>query len=307
MPHIATKKTLIPAFLAVYFIWGSTYLGIKMVVATLPPLTLAGFRFIFAGFILYAFLRLRGAAKPQPIHWRNALLGGTLLILGGNGLISIAAQWIDSGLIAVLTSINPFYMTLIGWWSGQGKRPGWISLLALGIGVFGISLLVSPEANGEHLIAGCLLSVLAPGLWAAGALVGKACAQPDSSLTFASMQMICGGIVTLAVALISGEAFHANWAAASAQSWWAFAYLLVFGSWIGFSCFIYITKHTSPILSSSYSYVNPIVAVLLGKWFLDEPLNPTRLLGMMLTLSAVGTVLWRNAKRSSAQLSVPAE
>ncbi|MDF3129812.1 EamA family transporter [Kiritimatiellaeota bacterium B1221] len=297
MPHTPTKKTLIPAFLAVYFIWGSTYLGIKMVVATLPPLTFSGLRFIIAGAFLYTFLRLRGATKPQPVHWRNAFIGGTLLILGGNAIISIAAQWIDSGLIAVLTSINPLYMTFIGWWTGQGKRPGWISLVALGIGILGIGLLVSPEAHGEHLIAGCLLSVLAPGLWATGALIGKACKQPDSSLTFAAMQMLCGGLMTLAVALISGEAFHANWSAASAQSWWAFAYLVVIGSWVGFSSFIYITKHTPPILSSSYSYINPIVAVLLGKWFLDEPLNPTRLLGMVLTLTAVGTVLWRNSKR----------
>ncbi|WFB36618.1 EamA family transporter [Kiritimatiellota bacterium B12222] len=293
----ASKKSLFFAFLGVYFIWGSTYLGIKIMVQTLPPLTLAGLRFFLAGIAMYAFLRLRAAPKPEPVHWRNAFIGGTLLILGGNGLVSIAALWMDSGLIAVLTSINPLYMTLLAWWSGQGKRPGWISLLALAIGLLGIALLVSPEAGGDHLLLGCALSLLAPFLWAAGALIGKASAQPASSMIFAAMQMICGGAVTLAIAVISGEAFRADWAATSAQSWWAFAYLLVFGSWIGFSCFIYITKHTAPILSSSHSYVNPVVAVLLGKWFLDEPLNPTRLMGMALTLTAVSTVLWRNAKR----------
>lgn len=295
-PHTVSKKTLVPAFLGVYLIWGSTYLGIKMVVATLPPLTLAGVRFLIAGSVMYLFLRLRGSEKPQRIHWRNAALGGTLLILGGNGLISLASLWIDSGLIAVLTSINPLYMTLLGWWSGQARRPGWISFCALGLGMLGIALLISPEATGEHLLAGCALALFAPFLWAGGALVGRASAQPASSLTFASMQMICGGAVTLAVALVSGEAFRADWSATSAQSWWAFAYLLVFGSWVGFSCFIYITKHTAPIISSSYSYVNPLVAVLLGKWLLDESLDPMRLLGMVLTLTAVATVLWRNAR-----------
>lgn len=293
----ASKKTLIPAFLAVYVLWGSTYLGIKMVVATLPPLTLAGLRFLLAGAVMYAFLRLRGGEKPERDHWKNAWVGGTLLILGGNGLISIAALWIDSGLIAVLTSINPLYMTLLGWWSGQARRPGWISFCALGLGMLGIALLVSPEADGKHLLAGCALALFAPGLWAAGALFGKASRQPASALTFAAMQMICGGAVTLGVALISGEAFRADWSAVTPQSCWAFVYLLVFGSWIGFSCFIYITKHTPPILSSSYSYVNPLVAVMLGKWFLNEPLDPHRLLGMALTLSAVATVLWRNARR----------
>jgi drug/metabolite transporter (DMT)-like permease len=295
--HPPSKATLIPAFLAVYILWGSTYLGIKMVVTTLPPLTLAGCRFLIAGSVMYAVLRLRGAPRPQPLHWRNAWIGGTLLILGGNGLISIASQWIDSGLVAVLTSINPLYMTLLGWWSGQGRRPGWISFLALGMGMLGIALLISPDTSGEHMLAGSALALLAPFLWAAGSLFGKAASQPESSLSFAAMQMVCGGAVTLFVALITGEAFQANWSAASVQSWWAFAYLLVFGSWIGFSCFIFITKHTTPILSSSYSYVNPLVAVLLGKWLLDEPLDPLRLLGMALTLTAVGTVLWRNAKR----------
>jgi drug/metabolite transporter (DMT)-like permease len=299
MPPTPSKKSLIPAFLAVYFIWGSTYLGIKMVVATLPPLTLAGVRFLLAGTAMYAFLRWRGGPKPERVHWKNAWLGGTLLILGGNALISISSLWVDSGLIAIFTSINPLYMVLLGWWSGQGPRPGWISFGALAIGLVGISLLVSPAIDGEHILAGCLLALLAPFLWSAGALIGRALPQPDSSLMLSAMQMICGGAVTFAIALISGEALRADWSAASAQSWWAFVYLLVFGSWIGFSCFIYITKHTPPILSSSYSYVNPLIAVLLGKWLLDEPLDPHRLLGMALTLSAVATVLWRNARRTN--------
>lgn len=298
MSHTPTRKTLIPAFLAVYFLWGSTYLAIKIVVTTLPPLTLAGFRFVLAGGLMYGFLRLRGTPAPKRTHWRNAVICGTLLILGGNGLISLAAQWVDSGLIAVLTSINPLYMTLFGWGIGQQRRPGWISFTALGIGIAGIALLISPDTQGEHLLAGALLSLFAPALWAAGSLWGRAGEQPASSLLYAAMQMICGGLVTLAVAGISGEIRRADWSAASTESWAAFAYLLVFGSWIGFSCFIYITKHTPPIISSSYSYVNPIVAVVLGNWILQEHLDLHRLLGMTLTLTAVATVLWRNAKRS---------
>jgi drug/metabolite transporter (DMT)-like permease len=293
-----SRTRLILAFLAVYVCWGSTYLGIKVVVQTLPPLTLSGLRFFVAGVLMYLFLRLRGTPRPERVHWKSAAIGGLCLILGGNGLVSIASLWIDSGLIAVLVSVTPLYMTLIGWWSGQGRRPGPWTCMGLLLGLAGVALLVGPSFAARNLLLGSGLALLAPLIWTMGALYGRRAVQPSSTLLFAAMQMTCGGAATLAVALLSGETFRADWLAGSAQSWWALAYLMVFGSWIGFSAFITITKHTPPSVSSSYAYVNPVIAVLLGVLLLQEPLSPRSLLGIGLTLGAVALVLVRNTPRS---------
>jgi drug/metabolite transporter (DMT)-like permease len=286
------------AFLGVYVLWGSTYLAIKLVVQSLPPLTLAGIRFTVAGSLMYALLRFRGAPAPNQQHWKGAWAAGTLLVLGGNGLISVAARWIDSGMLAVLAATNPLYMTLFGWWSGEGRRPGWITWMGLLMGLIGIVLLVNPSLGGDQNWRGFAFGLSAPMLWAAGSLLGRRVKQPESTLLFASMQMITGGLACFLVAAVSGEIFRADWTAGTAQSWWAVAYLLVFGSWLGFSCFILVTKYTPPVMSSTYSYVNPVIAVLLGRWLLQEELTPDRLMGMALTLAGVVLVIWRSSRRT---------
>lgn len=291
-----SRPLLVLAFLAVYLFWGSTYLAIRIVVRTLPPLTLSGLRFLIAGLVMAGILRLCGTPAPDRRHWRSALLSGTCLILGGNGLVSIALQWIDSGLTAVLVATTPLYMTLFGWWTGEGRRPGWITLSGLLLGLCGIAVLINPGTGGSALLQGALLSLLAPCLWSIGSLLSRKTAQPDSTLMFAALQMACGGAVTLLVALLSGESLQADWAAADAASWWAFAYLMVFGSWVGFSAFVIITKYTPPAVSSSYAYVNPVIAVLLGRWLGQEALDLRRLAGIALTLAAVCIVIWRNSR-----------
>jgi len=295
-PPNLSKPLLILAFLAVYIFWGSTYLGIKIVVQTLPPLTLSGLRFLTAGGLMFLFLRMRGAPPPTRRHWKSAGISGSFLILGGNGLVSLALFWIDSGLAAVLVATTPLYMTLFGWWSGQGRKPGWVTLAALGLGLAGIAVLIQPGGTGANLLLGGALGLLAPCMWSLGALYGRKAPQPESTLLFSAMQMACGGTVTLLAALLSGETQGADWAAGSSASWLAMLYLLVFGSWIGFSAFTIITKYTPPAVSSSYAYVNPVIAVLLGKLLLGEVLDLRRLLGISLTLLSVVIVLWRNTR-----------
>lgn len=302
--RLSPRALLGLAFAAVYLFWGSTYLGMRLVVESLPPFGTAGLRFMIAGAILYAVLRQSGQPAPERAHWKTAAVVGPLLILGGNVPVALAVQWIDSGLAAVLVATTPLYLTLLGWWTGLGRRPGVYTSLGLVVGLVGIAVLINPNATGEHVLRGTLLALVAPLCWSLGTIHGKRSAQPPSAVLFAAMQMFVGGLFTLLFSFLILEPTRISWLDGTATSWWAFLYLIVFGALLGFPAYVYVTKHTSPAAGSSYAYVNPVIAVLLGSVLLGETLDARTLVGSALTLGAVALILWRQAARSQPALPV---
>jgi drug/metabolite transporter (DMT)-like permease len=271
------RSLLIAAFIALYTVWGSTYLAIRVAVETLPPFLMAGVRFLIAGALLYAFMRLRGDARPTLQHWKNSAISGILLLLGGNGLVVWAEQYVTSGLAALIIAIVPLWIALLDWARPQGERPSAKNMLGIAIGFAGVILLVMGQGKDVHgagiHIGGVIALVFACILWAGGSLFMKHNARPASPLLGVAMQMLCGGASQLLVGLLRGELAHTDFDGFSGRSIGAFIYLVVMGSWVGFSAYIWLLQVCNPSLVATYAYVNPVVAVFLGWWLLDEHLT----------------------------------
>lgn len=271
------KALLVAAFIALYTVWGSTYLAIRVAVETMPPFLMAGARFVIAGALLYAFMRFRGTERPTLLHWKNSAISGTLLLLGGNGLVVWAEQYVASGLAALIIAIVPLWIALLDWARPHGERPSAKNLLGIAIGFGGVILLVMGQGKDIHgagiHIGGVIALLSACILWAWGSLFMKYNARPASPLLGVGMQMLCGGVTQLIVGLARGELAHTDFHAFSDRSVFAFIYLIAIGAWVGFSAYIWLLQVCSPSLVATYAYVNPIVAVFLGWWLLDEHLN----------------------------------
>lgn len=288
---------IVAAFAAVYLIWGSTYLAIRVAVESLPPLLMAGARFVTAGVLMYAFLRWRGAARPTATHWRSATVVGALLLLGGNGLVVWAAQFVPSGVTALLVATVPLWMVVLNAvWPG-GSRPRWREIAGLFIGFVGLIALVWPglaalsDPSDSYFqridLAGAAALVLASLSWAIGSLHSRRAALPADPLLSTAMQMICGGALQALVGLTLGELGRFDLAAVSWRSGVAWVYLMVFGSWVAFSAYVWLLRVVSPAKAATYAYVNPAVAVLLGWLVLGEPLSVLTLAAMGLIVAAV--------------------
>lgn len=268
------------ALAAVYVIWGSTYLGMRVGLETLPPFFLGGARFLLAGALLYGALRLRGAPAPTWRQWGAAARVGVLLLVFGNGLVAVAQQWVSSGVAAVVVSTMPLWMALITSVrgaaarragevpaDGQVSRGEWIGLL---VGFAGAALLHAGDSlHAEH--AGALLIVLAPIAWAIGSVYSRALPLPQGPMAVAA-EMLTGGAAMLGVSALLGERLAAT---PSLRSLVALGYLAVFGSLMGFSAYMYLLKHTRPAIATSYAYVNPIIAIGLGIWLGGETASAT--------------------------------
>lgn len=283
------RTLVILAFTAIYLVWGSTYLAIRVVVETLPPFLSAGVRFLVAGGLLFAFLRTRGFAKPSSPEWRHAIITGVLLLVGGNGLVVWAEQSISSGFAALIVALAPAWFALLDWLRPRGVRPRFKTVLGIAVGFFGVLMLVNgqggPQGNSHWLAA---LAVVVAGIcWAGGSLYSKHQSQSSSPWMIAAAQMICGGAALLLVGGMLGEPFRTNWAQVSTRSLWALAYLIVFGSWIGFSAYIWLLKVSTPSRVSTYAYINPIIAVFLGWALLGESINARMLAGALVILVGV--------------------
>lgn len=283
------------AFAALYVLWGSTYLAIKVAIESMPPLLMASARFAIAGAILLAWASARRAAMPTRAQWRNAAIVGALLIAGGNGLVTLAERWIDSSAAALIIASNPLMMTLLGWWGGVQKRPdlaAWLSLLG---GFVGMAALV---ASGGGLdwsggAAGYALVFIAIVSWTGGSIFSKRNPQTIDPWLMSGMQMICGAGVLLVMGTARGEWAGLELAATTARSWWGFGYLVVFGSLAGFTSYVFLLRHCSPAQVSSHAYVNPVVAVFLGWLILGETLGPGGWLGAALIVLSVFALLRR--------------
>lgn len=257
--------------LAVYVFWGGTYLAMKFAIETMPPFMMAGIRFLTAGALVYAWQMSKGAPRPSAAHWKNAAIVGGLLLLGGNGGVVWAEQMVSSGIAAIIVATVPLWMALIAWlWQG-GKRPNSLILGGLLIGFMGIILLVKSSGSDVSGTAapwtGYAALVAASLAWAVGSMYSRVAKLPEAPLLAIAMQMLTGGFFCLVFGLLTGEAGRFQVAAISLQSALALGYLIFFGSIIGFSAFIWLLKAADPTLVSTYAYVNPIVAVILG-WLL---------------------------------------
>ena len=286
------SRLLVPlGLLALYVIWGSTYLGIRFALESWPPFLLAGVRFLIAGALLFGYLRLRGVASPTWRQWRNAAFVGTLLLGLGNGLVCFAEERVSSGVAAVAVASMPLFAALFG--SRYGHRPNRRETLGLLIGFAGVIVLnLGSDLSGSRIAALALL--VAAAAWAFGSVWSKQQDMPAGPMNTAA-QMLCGSAALLLMSLAGGEhlpphpALHANL---------ALAYLVVVGSLVGFSAYLYVLKHARPVLATSYAYVNPPVAVLFGVLLAGEHIGPFELAGMAVILLGVAAITLARQKQA---------
>lgn len=284
---------LIAAFAAVYIFWGSTYLAVKIGIQTLPPFLMAGTRFAVAGAILYAWARFsKGYVKPERVHWKTAFIVGTFLLLGGNGSVVLASQYLPSSLTALLVATEPLWIVLLSWlWLGNG-RPNWKVTLGLLVGFVGVYFLIAGKssiggAEGYSQLIGVVVILAGALSWAVGSIYGLKAPTVESSILNAGMQMLAGSITLFLVALIRGEHLTFDPAAVSSTSLFAIIYLIVFGSLIGFTAYSWLLKNAQPAMVSTYAYVNPVIAVILGWSIAGESMTAQMLIGAFIIVTSV--------------------
>lgn len=307
-PNSPSPISLWAALLTIYIIWGSTYLGIRFAIETIPPFLMAGFRFLVAGVILYVVMRLRGAARPKPVHWRSTLIIGGLLVGGGPGLVGWSEQFIPSGLAALVIATVPMWIVFLDWLYSDRRHPGWQVIAGLLIGFAGLILLVDPfnfsgaEQGQTVNLIGVGGVMLAAFLWSNGSLYSRKAPLPDSPLLGTGMEMMLGGSFLLIISLIAGEWQRFDPAGVSLRSALALAYLISFGSILAFSTYIWLIRVTTPARATSYAYVNPIIAVLLGWALADEVMNGRMVIA---TIIIVGAVVLITTQKEQKEEAVP--
>jgi drug/metabolite transporter (DMT)-like permease len=263
------------ALASVYLIWGSTYLAIRFAVDSIPPYFMAGTRFLISGFLLYSCVRLFGAARPTPVHWRSTALIGFMLITLANGAVSWAEQKVPSGIACLLVATVPLWMVLLNWLWKKNERPGALLSAGLALGFFG-TVWLAVFSGGVSFSSGAaqpwrvMALVGSSVIWAIGSLTARSLSLPKSGLLSAAMEMIWGGLFQLGLSGLLGEwsqvDFH-RFTPASEGSW---IYLTLIGSLVGFTSYIWVLQKSTPALASTYAFVNPVIAVLLGWLFAGE-------------------------------------
>lgn len=290
MPSRPVPALLVGAFLALYLVWGSTYLFIRIGIESWPPLTMAGLRFLSAGAILYVFLRLRGAPRPTAPQWRGGAWIGLLLLGCGNGGVTLAEHaGVASGVAALTVATVPLFTLLFGLCWGQ--RNSWLEWAGILLGLVGIGLL-NLGANLQASPGGAALLLFAAAAWAFGSVWSRYLPLPAGGMASA-VEMLIAGAALLAAGLLSGERIT-QWP--SLAGWLSLGYLVFFGSILAFNAYMYLLKHVRPAAATSYAYVNPVVAVLLGMAFANERIGLWEGLAMLVIISAVvliGLPQWR--------------
>lgn len=292
-----SRAKLASAFAAVYVIWGSTYLAIRFAIETIPPLFMAGIRFSVAGAVVYAAMRLAGAAPPTRRNWRDAAVVGAALLLGGNGGVVWAEQYIASGIAALLVATVPIWMVGLDWLLGTGPRPLPQTVVGMALGLLGMGVLVGPDALHGGALLPSLVLVAASIAWAWGSLYSRGAEPPASPMMGTAMQMSAGGALLLVAGVVRGELGGFDVAAVSGKSFLALVYLIVAGAIVGFSCYIWLLRHARPAQVSTYAYVNPIVAVLLGWALAGEPLTPRIAAAGAIIVVGVALIVTARGKR----------
>jgi len=307
---VPANKRLWIALTTVYVIWGSTYLAIRVAVRTIPPFLMAGVRFLIAGGLLLAWSARRGEADGDPIglkQWRAAALIGGLLLLGGNGGVVWAERRVDSGVAALIIALVPIWMALMV--SARGQEQVRLRAVAgLIVGLGGTALLVRSSETGGGAVstAGVVVLVFASISWAVGSVLSPSASLPKRPMVSTAMEMICGGALLSVAGLLSGEATQVHLSRISATSVAGLLYLIVFGSWAGFSAYVWLLQNAPPSLVSTYAYVNPVVAVFLGWLILHERVSGLTVLSAALIVGAVALiVLGQGTRRSVSEAGAP--
>ncbi len=297
------KTKIWVALIALYIVWGSTYLAIRFAVETIPPFLHASIRFLISGAILFLWRRAAGDPSPTTGNWKSTAIVGTLLLLGGNGLVALAEKHIPSGIAALVISTSPFWLVLFESLRAGGTKPNWQSILGLIIGFSGVFILIGPAeitGSGQHLdTASVIMLLTAPFLWSLGSIYARGADMPKSSLMSTGMQMLAGSVSLFVVSVLTGELRGFSFSHVSANSWWGLIYLITFGSLIGFVSYGYLLHNAPVSLTSTYAYVNPVVAVFLGWLLANEELNAR--IGIASAI-IIGSVIFINITR---QMSAP--
>lgn len=306
-PH---PTLLLISFAAVYLLWGCTFYAIRVGVESFPPFLLSGLRHLSVGLIFYPTFRRVTREKPTLAQWRTACITGSLLLTVGNGTVSWAEQTVPSGIAALLVATVSLWMVLVDWLRPGGHRPALRIIAGLLLGFAGMALLIGPEhlGNSERIdpVGACAL-IGASLAWASGSIYSRHHPLPKSPLLGVGMQTLCGGSMLCLAAVASGQTRHFHFSGVTLRSWLGLVYLIVFGSALGFSAYVYILKHTSAARVATYAFVNPLVALFLG-WFLAaEPLSLRTLLASGVILTAVLLVITAPHKNiTEAEEAIPA-
>src|SRR5438309_5107907 len=289
-----TTTLVLMAFAAVYVVWGSTYLAIRIGIESFPPLILAGLRHLIVGLFLYPVLREKTAIKPTAANWRTAVVTGALLLFVGNGGVSWAELTVPSGITALLVATVSLWLVVVDWLRPGGVRPVPRVTMGLLMGFAGLALLVGPaHLGGSERVdpRGAGVLVIASLAWACGSLYSKHGGMPSSAMLGVAMQSFAGGVILLIVALFAGEFRELHLGAISLRSWLALGYLIVFGSGIGFSAYLYILQKSTAARVATYAFVNPVVALFLGWLIAGESITLRTVVAAALILTAVILVI----------------
>ncbi len=303
------RGRVLAAFFAIYFIWGSAFLGVSFAIETLPPLASAGVRFLIAGSVLYAWARHRGAARPMPVNWTSAVTVGAALILFGTGGAVWAQQHIPSGIAAMLATTVPLWIVLLDWLRPGGSKPTSRIMIGLLAGFAGIGLLTGPAAmpGGGHIDrVGALVMLLSSFAWAAGSLYARRARMSSCPLLSTAMQLLTGGALLVVAGLALGEWKRFDIAQVSVTSLWAFGFLTI-GSLVAYTAYTWLMTVESPARISTYAYVNPVVAVLLGWTLAGEVLDTRTVLALGVILAGVAAINFPRIRKVAAESVTPAD
>lgn len=297
LPHAPAPRMttlVLVGFAAVYTVWGSTYLAIRIGIESFPPLILAGLRHTTVGVFLYPIIRWKTGIKPTAANWKTAIVTGALLLCVGNGGVSWAEQTVPSGIAALLVATVSLWLVILDWVRPGGVKPVPRVSMGLLMGFAGLALLIGPaQLGGSERVdpRGAAVLVIASLAWACGSLYSKHGGMPSSPMLGVAMQSFAGGVILLFAGWFAGE-FHAlHLGSISTRSWVAFAYLIVFGSGIGFSAYIYILHKSTAARVGTYAFVNPVVALFLGWLIVDETITMRTVMAAGIILTAVILVI----------------
>ena len=301
------------ALLALYLVWGSTYLAIRFAVETMPPFLHASLRFLVSGTILFVWRRAAGDPMPTLSNWKATAIVGTFLLVGGNGLVSLAEKTVPSGVAALVIATSPFWLVLFEAFRSGGVKPTWQSIVGLLIGFSGVFLLIGPAdfLGAEHKFDtfGVIVLLIAPILWSLGSIYAKGADMPKSSLLSTGMQMLTGSMALFIVSVVTGELSGFSFGNVTMRSWWGLIYLITFGSLVGFVSYGWLLHNAPVSLMSTYAYVNPVVAVFLGWLLAGEALNARIIVASTTIIGSVILINWArqiSAKKDAMQV-IPQE
>ena len=297
----APRGKVIAAFIAVYLIWGSTYLGIRFAIESIPPFLLSSARFTLAGLILITIAKVRGAPNVTAPQFRTAAIVGSLLMLA-NSLVGVAEERIPSGIAALLVAMTPLFMVLLEWLRPRGRRPSLLVMVGLLIGLGGVGALVGPGSLGGGtgidligagtIVVGCLA-------WSGGSIYSRHAPRPESALMMTSIQMLVGGVFVGLISIVRGELFTFQLADVTVRSVLAWAYLVVFGSLIAFTAYVYVLRVSTPARVATYAYVKPVVAVILGWLLADESISVRMLVSAAIIVAGVALITYAEGRASA--------